>query len=151
MKLAEALLERADYQKRLEQLRERLSRNAKVQEGDKPQEDPQTLLHEVTQLNRDLTDLVKRINRTNSTVGMEPYGTIADALIQRESIMRHRGILQKLIDNASIMDMRYGHSEIKIVSTVDVASLQKQVDRLSKEFRQVDTAIQAINWSTDLM
>jgi hypothetical protein len=40
MKLAEALLRRADCQKCLEQLKARLLRNAKVQEGDDPAEDP---------------------------------------------------------------------------------------------------------------
>lgn len=33
MKLAEALIKRADCQKRIEQLRQRLMRSAKVQEG----------------------------------------------------------------------------------------------------------------------
>ncbi len=36
MKLAEALILRADTKKRFEQLRQRLLNNAKVQEGDKP-------------------------------------------------------------------------------------------------------------------
>ncbi len=35
MKLAEALILRADYQKRIEELRLRLRMNAKVQEGDR--------------------------------------------------------------------------------------------------------------------
>ena len=40
MRLAEALILRADYQRRLEQLKQRLIRNAKVQAGDAPNEDP---------------------------------------------------------------------------------------------------------------
>lgn len=40
MKLAEALNLRADVSKRLSQLSERLTANAKVQEGDSPAEDP---------------------------------------------------------------------------------------------------------------
>ena len=46
MKLAEALSERADIQKRIQQLRSRLRRNALVQEGEKPAEDPHALLEE---------------------------------------------------------------------------------------------------------
>ena len=49
MKLAEALSERADIQKRIQQLRSRLRRNALVQEGEKPAEDPHALLEEVIQ------------------------------------------------------------------------------------------------------
>ena len=40
MKLAEALILRADCQRHIEQLKQRLLRNVKVQEGDKPSEDP---------------------------------------------------------------------------------------------------------------
>lgn len=36
MKLSEALMNRADYQKRLGQLKQRILNNAKVQEGDQP-------------------------------------------------------------------------------------------------------------------
>ena len=47
MKLAEALHLRADLQKRIAQLGERLQANAKVQEGDEPSEDPALLLSEL--------------------------------------------------------------------------------------------------------
>ena len=44
MKLAEALVLRADVQKRIEQLRNRLRQSALVQEGETPPENPQELL-----------------------------------------------------------------------------------------------------------
>ena len=44
MKLAEALILRADSQKRFEQLKQRVVRSAKVQEGDEPPENPRDLL-----------------------------------------------------------------------------------------------------------
>ena len=47
MKLAEALNLRADLQKRIAALKDRLIRNAKVQEGDTPSEDPVMLLKEL--------------------------------------------------------------------------------------------------------
>ena len=43
MKLAEALLLRADLQKRVSSIRERIQQNARIQEGDTPEEDPQVL------------------------------------------------------------------------------------------------------------
>ena len=55
MKLAEALILRADYQKRLEQLKQRLVRNAKVQEGDSPAENPPTLIEELERTTAELT------------------------------------------------------------------------------------------------
>lgn len=47
MKLAEALMLRADYQRRIGHLKQRLLRNAKVQEGDEPGEIPAVLLEEI--------------------------------------------------------------------------------------------------------
>jgi hypothetical protein len=47
MKLAEALNLRADIQIRNSQLKERLVANSKVQEGDKPSENPTSLLKEL--------------------------------------------------------------------------------------------------------
>ena len=43
MKLAEALQERADLNRKIEQLNNRLSNNALVQEGEEPAENPEKL------------------------------------------------------------------------------------------------------------
>lgn len=67
MKLAEALIQRADCQKRIAQLKSRLLSNAKVQEGDAPAESPENLLAELERSSTELVDLIKRINKTNST------------------------------------------------------------------------------------
>ena len=66
MKLAEALILRADCQKRIAQLKSRLLTNAKIQEGDAPAETPQELIVELGRVSTELLDLIKRINRTNS-------------------------------------------------------------------------------------
>ena len=50
MKLAEALANRADLQKRLEQMRGRLAQSALVQENESPPEDPRELLAETERL-----------------------------------------------------------------------------------------------------
>jgi hypothetical protein len=65
MKLAEALVLRADTQKRIEQLRERLKISALIQEGDEPTENPQILLEELDRLFGQLETLISAINRTN--------------------------------------------------------------------------------------
>ena len=52
MKLAEALQERADLNRRIEQLRNRLENSALVQEGERPAEAPEVLLEELRLLLR---------------------------------------------------------------------------------------------------
>ena len=66
MKLAEGLILRADLQKRMEQIRSRLYNNVLVQEGELPSEDPDLLLKEFLSLQKELTDIIKSINRTNN-------------------------------------------------------------------------------------
>ena len=76
MKLAEALILRADCQKRIAQLKSRLLTNAKVQEGDAPAETPQDLIVELERAASELLDLIRRINRTNSATAFAGRGTI---------------------------------------------------------------------------
>jgi hypothetical protein len=83
MKIAEALALRADLQKRLEQLKQRLVKNARIQEGDTPEEDPAELQAELEKLARELTVLVQRINRTNAA-SLFGQGTLADSLAERD-------------------------------------------------------------------
>ena len=66
MKLAEALQERADLNRQIEQLRSRLSHNAIVQEGEAPAEDPGDLLAQLDRATARLEELMASINLANS-------------------------------------------------------------------------------------
>lgn len=151
MKLAEALIKRADSQKRIEQLRQRLVRSAKVQEGETPPEQPQALIAELDATVNELTDLIKRINKTNSLTILEEGMTLSDALAHRDTLMLKRSVYNSLVDAAAYQQARYSASEIKSFSTVNVAELQAQMDRLSRQYRELDTRIQESNWNTELM
>ena len=65
MKLAEALQERADLDRRVQQLQQRLENNAMVQEGESPAEDPAELLAELDGCIGALEQIVARINLTD--------------------------------------------------------------------------------------
>lgn len=96
MKLAEALILRADCQKRIAQLKSRLLVNAKVQEGDAPAETPQELIAELGRVSTELLDLIKRINRTNSATALAGRGTISDALAERDVLALQRAAYAEL-------------------------------------------------------
>ena len=151
MKSAEALILRADCQKRIEQLRQRLVRSAKVQEGETPPEQPQALIAELDATVNELTDLIKRINKTNSLTTLEEAMTLSDALAQRDTLLLKRSVYSSLVEAAAYQQARYSASEIKSFSTVNVAELQTQTDRLSRQYRELDTRIQEFNWNTELM
>lgn len=151
MKLAEALILRADLQKRMEQIRSRLYNNVLTQEGESPSEDPEVLLKEFMDLQKDLTHIIKSINRTNNNTQFSDNMTLSEALVERDSILAKRTILSNAAERASEKQDRYSRSEIKSVSTIDIKKFQKQADKFSKEFREFDTKIQSLNWNTDLI
>ena len=151
MKLAEALILRADTMKRIQQLRERLVRSAQTPEGEKPPEDPQELLAEVSQMLAQYTDIVSRINRTNTATPFSDGKTVTDALAERDTLSLERGLLESLLTAATNQAYRYQRAEIKYISTVSVASIQKRMDDLARRYRELDSAIQSLNWQIDLM
>ena len=150
MKLATALSERADLQKRISELGNRLNQNAKVQEGDAPAEDPKALLEELdTDLIR-LEELISRINKTNNLTVTDGK-TLTDLLAKKDCLKQRIGIMRDFLDNASAKVNRYSQTEIKIMSTVPVADLQKSIDKWSQELRETDEMIQGLNWTTELI
>lgn len=150
MKLAEALIDRADLQKRIEQLNVRLSSNARVQEGESPAENPEKLLSELNDCITRLEELICRINLTNSATEVEGK-TLTAWIAHRDCLTKKTEILRSFLYAASQLGMRTGKNEIIIRSTVSVEQIQKDVDLLSKELRETDTKIQAANWTTDLL
>ncbi len=151
MKLAEALILRADHQKRIEQLKARLQRNAKVQEGDRPAEDPQELIKELERVAVQLTHLIQGINKTNSSTLFVGQMTLADAIAARDSIKIRHGIYLNFAQAATVTQDRYTKSEVKFKSTVNVVEIQKRADELARDFRELDAKIQAMNWQTELV
>lgn len=150
MKLAEALIERSDLQTRIDAMRERLMNNARVQEGEMPAEDPAALMRELDAMSARVEELIRRINLTNALTEID--GTTITALIaHRDCLTKKSGILRNFLSAASSLTPRASRTEIVVKSTVSVADLQKQIDELSKEIRVTDTAIQAANWTTDLI
>lgn len=150
MKLATALSERADLQKRISELSTRLNNNAKVQEGEKPAEEPKILLEE---LNRDfvrLEELIARINHTNNVTEVDGK-TLTDYIAKRDCLKQKISIMRSFLDRSSEKVARYSKTEIKIMSTIEVADIQKEVDALSKELRETDEKIQELNWTTELI
>ena len=150
MKLAEALQERADLNRRIEQLRYRLNNNVLVQEGEKPLEDPAALLEELESSFTRLAWLIARINLTNCAVKVE--GRSLTELIARRDVLSLRAeAYRRLVEEASQNTHRATRTEIKILSAVDVPALQRQADDASRELRLLDNTLQATNWTADLM
>ena len=150
MKVAEGLALRADLQRRLEQLKQRLVRNARIQEGDKPEEEPIELQAELEKSAQELTLLIQRINRTNASTRFGER-TLSDAIAERDVLKIRYNAYRELAAAASTTQGRTTRSEVKFVSTVSVAAIQRKADDLAKQYRELDTGIQEADWLTTLL
>jgi hypothetical protein len=151
MKLAEALIRRADAQKRFAQVKARLLTNAKVQEGDAPAETPAELLTELGRVVNELRDLIKRINKTNSATAFSAGQTLSDALAERDLLALQQTAYAELAQTASITQGRFTRMEVKYIATVNVAEIQNRADELARNYRELDARIQELNWQTELV
>ena len=149
MKLAEALQERADLNRRVAQLRERLSDNALVQEGERPAEDPAEMLAELDSAIDRLEALIAGINRANSDT-ITQGETLTQLLARRDALKLRVEAYQQLLRAASQTWQRATGSEIRVLSAVDVKSLRQRADDLARDMRKLDNRIQALNWTTDV-
>jgi hypothetical protein len=149
VKLAEALVLRADAQKRLEQLKERVLRNAKVQEGDSPAEDPAALIKEYEAVAAEVVSLIQRINRTNAKAVLE--GATMSDLLARRDVLRSRATLYRdVAAEATVTQRLVSRSEVKFKSAISVTQMQKRADALSGEHRELDARIQQADWLIEL-
>ena len=144
MKLAEALQERADAKRLIARLNTRLAANAVAQEGEAPAEDPSELLKALDGCLARMETLMAKINLVNGG------RTLTEMIARRDCLRERISAYQKLIDAASQSVQRMGRAEIRIVRTVDVRALQKQVDALCAEQRRLDNEIQQANWMTEI-
>lgn len=152
MRVAEALMIRADLQSRIAHIKRRVLGNVKVQEGDKPTEEPEVLLREIDILTEEFKNLVKRINHTNISSQFSEDATMTDALAERDALAVRRNVYHELLESLSQQQTsRRGRLEIKFTITVDVPEMQKRYDDIARQYRQLDMKIQERNWQIDLL
>lgn len=149
MKLAEALQERADLNRKIEQLRSRINNNVLMQEGEDPAEDPNDLIAELNASLIRLQELIALINLKNALVIHEGR-TLTEMLAERDILTKKIEIYHDMIERASETVHRARMSEIRIISAVNVRQLQQEADTLSKQLRLLDNTIQEINWTTEI-
>ena len=150
MKLAEALQERADLKIKLSNLSSRITNNCLCQEGEKPAEDPNALIKEYDECIGRFNYLVEKINLTNCRTDVDGK-TLTSLLAEKDALSLRVSMYRNLVNTASSGAQRARRTEIKILSTVNVAKLQKTADELARELRLLDNKIQAANWTSDLI
>ncbi|MDD3252761.1 MAG: DIP1984 family protein [Lachnospiraceae bacterium] len=150
MKLAEALQERADINRNIEQLKNRLSNNVLVQEGEKTAEDPGKLKQELDASIERLAHLISCINATNCAARVNGQ-TLTELIAKKDALSLKISIYKDVAYAGSQTSYRARNTEIKIKPTIAVKDWQAEIDRMAKELRLLDNTLQQSNWNTELM
>jgi hypothetical protein len=155
MIVGEALSRRADLQKRVGQIQDRLQASVLVQEGDTPPESPDNLLIELGSLFDELQELIGKINHTNASTRLPGGETVTEGLARRDVLAMRQGGLRGVVRAATSEErqglFRYSRSEIRMVRQVSVGDIQARIDELAKQRRELDAELQAHNWTTPLI
>ena len=150
MKLAEALLIRADQKKKILSLRERIAQNALAQEGDAPREDVAKLIAECFAVIAEQQALVLKIDAANAAAKLPDGRPLSEVLAARDVLMQQHSILKSAVEATHKEADRYSMREIKWVPQIDVAVTQKQMEDLSRQIRELNVLVQQTNWQTEL-
>ena len=153
MQLAEALIERADLQKRIEQLRGRIAANARYQEGEEPDEDARELLAEAERSIDVLQVLLARINATNASTTVASGQTVTALLARRDALRLRHALVTGVVDATAGTTGGYRQlrSELRTFAALPTAELRSRADALAKEIRELDAVVQRTNWEVTLV
>ncbi len=150
MKLAEALQERADLNRKIDELRRRLGNCILTQEGEEPAEDPAALLKELDAAAARLETLMAQINLTNCRTKVSGK-TLTELIAQKDTLLLKLSAYRDLVYTAGQSANRARGTEIRVVTVLKASELQKRVDTMSKEARELDNLLQETNWKTKLI
>ncbi|WP_020566956.1 DIP1984 family protein [Neolewinella persica] len=147
MKLAEALLLRADLQRKITQLTSRITPVLIVRRNNKPQEDPIKLLAQLRESVTKLQGIIVKINRTNVATQLADGRTLMEGLAQRDALKTLQTHLRTIRQAATIHGSSYSDME----TTVSIKNLQIEIEQTGRSFREIDSQIQGLNWTTELL
>ena len=150
MKLAEALQERADLNRKIEQLKARLNNNVLVQDGEKPVEEPELLKQELDAAIARLSYLITQINLTNCETKVDGQ-TLTELIAQKDALTLKIHLYKDIVYTASQTAYRARNTEIKVKSAMSVSDWQAEIDKMAKKLRLLDNRLQENNWITELL
>ena len=157
MRLAEALMERSDLQRRVESLRSRTQASARYQEGEDPAEDAAALLEEAVETVDRLAGLVTRINLTNTAARLDDGTPLTSALARRDALRTRHVVLVDAADAASgrggggSYAPRQMRSELRQIAALAIREVRDRADDTARELRELDARIQRANWEVELV
>ena len=80
--------------------------------------------------------------------------SLTQLIARRDVLSKRVAIMGNIVNQIGTNDIRFGKNEIRsirTIRTVDVRELHKEVDKYSKQLRELDLKIQELNWTVELV
>lgn len=154
MKLAEALVKRKNLKEQIEELKQRASQYAVVQEGNERVGSTEKVLEKIGDKIKELKELIVAINKTNLETLLHDQDkrvmTIMEAIAYRDMLKLEKLIIDNIANSAIGTVDRFTRNEIRMIPTINVEEYRARSDSLAKQYRLLDAEVQAMNWTTEL-
>jgi len=152
MKLAQLLNHRADLQKRMKDLKQRINRNLLVQEGEKPVEQPDNLIDAFIKISYQWREIVRIINMVNNQPLEDSSNgaTLSEMVVMRDHLRMLYNMASETHSGLSPRMDRFSRSEIKQIPSIEADKIRKSCDEYAGKLRKLDDDIQELNWSTEV-
>jgi hypothetical protein len=157
MKLAEALALKGRLNTKMTELKGRMQGSLTVEEGSTPVDSFDAVAQSYDDAARELRELDQRILLTNQTATLVHESregqTLASALVDRADIGRRRAFHRAAADGArqaTNTRYRFRAQELRTEVLIDVEVQDAIVEELDAAWTDLDAAIQATNWATNL-
>ena len=76
--------------------------------------------------------------------------TMTKMLAERDVLNKRIGILRSTFNRAASYGDRYSCNEVRSVATIEAKPLRQELDKFSKQYRELDMTIQRLNFTYDL-
>ena len=77
--------------------------------------------------------------------------SLTQLIARKDAVTQKACAYRDFVREAGRSTHRARGTEIKVVPTVNAARLQQEIDRMAKEIRLLDNALQETNWTSELI
>lgn len=156
MKLAEALMIRAELKKEIDILLDKIIESAVLHDDEEKLEDPNEYL---LKLNNHLNELFlteKKILKTNFESSFDEKRTIYEALLEKQHLARILHRYERLIDSVKKkLKPFYYYEDIKKYEKpeclIDIKKLIFEKEQFENSYKKLNQQIQKRNWEIDVL
>lgn len=149
MNSQENLKLRAELRDKIDSVRIRLTKNAKVQEGTEPLENPRELIGELKQTINEYSKLLKSMNVVKNVDIQRQGKDLRETLAEREAITAEKSVLESFLQALKVDYSKFCTAEVQYINTIDIEEVEKRINELSERYNELEANFKRAAWKVD--